>query len=275
MKDRKDPIQDLLNGPVAVVNIGLAQFARTLEGRGGRRGPGRLESARGRQPADDRSSGQARCVMAGDVAAAVEAANTRAVERMLAADPVLVDVAAAGDAIEGLEDRTILHAGPPIGWPDMCGPAEGRRRWRHRAGGLGGGSGRRGRTRRCIGGVGFHPNHHFDTVGPMTGIVTRSMPVMIVENRAFGNRAFCTLNEGLGKVMRFGGNDAEVLARLRWLAGHVRSRFRRGLAGGRGNTPQGDDRARALDGRRDAPAQCRLHQPSSAHDRARARARRR
>ena len=34
MDDRKDPIQELLDGPVAVVNIGLAQFARTLEGEG-------------------------------------------------------------------------------------------------------------------------------------------------------------------------------------------------------------------------------------------------
>jgi len=51
----------------------------------------------------------------------------------------------------------------------------------------------------------------------MTGITTRSMPLLVVENRASGNRAYCTLNEGLGKVMRFGGNDADVLARLAWL----------------------------------------------------------
>ena len=153
----------------------------------------------------------------GDVAAAVEAANARAVERMLAADPVLVDVAAAGDAIEGLGDRTVLHAGPPIDWPEMCGPLKGAvagaivlEGW---AGDLDAAAGLA-----AAGGVAFHPNHHFDAVGPMTGIVTRSMPVMIVENRAFGNRAYCTLNEGLGKVMRFGGNDAEVLDRLRWLA---------------------------------------------------------
>ena len=153
----------------------------------------------------------------GDVAAAVEAANARAVERMLAADPVLVDVAPAGDAIEGLEDRTVLHAGPPIDWPEMCGPLKGAvagaivlEGW---AGDLDAAA-----ELAAAGGVAFHPNHHFDAVGPMTGIVTRSMPVMIVENRAFGNRAYCTLNEGLGKVMRFGGNDAEVLDRLRWLA---------------------------------------------------------
>ena len=153
----------------------------------------------------------------GDVAAAVEAANARAVERMLTADPVLVDVAVAGDAIEGLGDRTILHAGPPIEWPDMCGPLKGAvagaivlEGW---AADLD-----EAAELAAAGGVAFHPNHHFDAVGPMTGIVTRSMPVMVVENRAFGNRAHCTLNEGLGKVMRFGGNDAEVLARLRWLA---------------------------------------------------------
>ena len=51
----------------------------------------------------------------------------------------------------------------------------------------------------------------------MTGITTRSMPLMVVENRTFGNRAYCAINEGLGKVMRFGGNDAEVLSRLAWL----------------------------------------------------------
>jgi hypothetical protein len=68
------------------------------------------------------------------------------------------------------------------------------------------------------GAIAFHPNHHFSAVGPMTGLTTRSMPVMVVENRAYGNLAYCTLNEGLGKVMRFGGNDASVLERLRWLA---------------------------------------------------------
>ena len=67
------------------------------------------------------------------------------------------------------------------------------------------------------GGIAFHPNPHFGAVGPMTGIASPSQPVMIVENKAFGNRAYCTLNEGLGKVMRFGGNDAGVIGRLRWL----------------------------------------------------------
>jgi hypothetical protein len=64
----------------------------------------------------------------------------------------------------------------------------------------------------------FEPNHHYDAVGPMTGMTTRNMAVLVVENRAFGNRAFCTVNEGIGNVMRFGGNDREVIDRLKWMA---------------------------------------------------------
>src|SRR5262249_41710395 len=50
-----------------------------------------------------------------------------------------------------------------------------------------------------------------------TGIITASMPVFVVENRAGGNRAHATINEGLGKVLRFGANDGSVIARLGWL----------------------------------------------------------
>jgi hypothetical protein len=69
----------------------------------------------------------------------------------------------------------------------------------------------------AAGSFAFHPNHHFGAVGPMTGLTTRSQPLMVVENRTFGNRAYCAINEGLGKVMRFGGNDAEVRGRLAWI----------------------------------------------------------
>ena len=147
---------------------------------------------------------------------AIEEANNEALARMLAAEPVLVDVVPAGEAIAGLRERMILHAGPPIGWERMCGPMRGAiagaivfEGW---AGDLEAAFGLA-----ASGAIAFHPNHHFDAVGPMTGLTTVSQPVMVVENRAFGNRSYCTINEGLGKVMRFGGNDAEVLARLAWL----------------------------------------------------------
>lgn len=146
----------------------------------------------------------------------IESANQAALARIVGSDPVLVDVQPAGQVIAGLERHVILHAGPPLGWETMCGPMRGAvcgvavfEGW---AGDL-----EAAEAMAAAGEFTFHPNHHFATVGPMTGLTTSSQPVLIVENRAFGNRAFCTLNEGLGKVMRFGGNDAEVLERLRWI----------------------------------------------------------
>ena len=148
---------------------------------------------------------------------AIEQANRDAVRRMVEAEPVLVDVLPAGEAISDLEDGMILHAGPPLDWGRMCGPMRGAIAG---AAVLEGWAGTLAEATKLAesGGIAFHPNHHFDAVGPMTGMITRTMPVLVVENRKFGNRAFCTLNEGLGKVMRFGGNDDEVLDRLRWLA---------------------------------------------------------
>jgi hypothetical protein len=43
------------------------------------------------------------------------------------------------------------------------------------------------------------------------------MPVFVVEDEIHGNRTFSTLNEGLGKVLRYGAFAPEVLQRLHWL----------------------------------------------------------
>jgi hypothetical protein len=201
----------LLTAPLGVVNIGLAQFATDLSGCG--------------VPVthvDWLPPGGAVAELADLVArlegeARIEAANQEALGRLFAAEPVLIGVMPAGEAIAALGDgKTILHAGPPIGWGRMCGPLKGAvcgaivfEGW---AADLAAAE-----QLAASGAVTFHPNHHFDAVGPMTGITTRSMPLLVVENRTFGNRAYATINEGLGKVMRFGGNDAEVLGRLAWL----------------------------------------------------------
>ncbi len=146
----------------------------------------------------------------------IERANQQALQRMLGGDPVLVDVVPAFQAIPSLAGRMILHAGPPIGWDRMCGPMHGA------AAGIAVFEGwardlAEAESMARAGEFQFHPNHDFDAVGPMTGMTTASQPLLVVENRAFGNKAFCTINEGLGKVMRFGGNDGDVLARLAWL----------------------------------------------------------
>ena len=146
----------------------------------------------------------------------IDQANQEALRRIIAGEPILVDVIAASQAIAELADHVILHSGPPIGWDRMCGPMRGAvmgiavfEGWARDLGDAA--------TKAAAGSFSFHPNHHYGAVGPMTGMTTRSQPLLVVENKAFGNRAYCTINEGLGKVMRFGGNDAEVLNRLRWL----------------------------------------------------------
>jgi hypothetical protein len=68
------------------------------------------------------------------------------------------------------------------------------------------------------GDIRFDSCHHHNAVGPMAGIVSPSMPVWIVDNTEHGNQAFTTLNEGLGKVLRFGANSPDVIERLKWMA---------------------------------------------------------
>jgi hypothetical protein len=146
----------------------------------------------------------------------IERANAEALRHLVHGEPVLVDCRPAWEAL-GLPQRTVLHAGPPIEWTRMCEPM--------RAAILGairyeGWAANDDAAAALIerGEVTLAPCHHWQAVGPMTGVVTSSMPVFVVENRAHGNRAHATINEGLGKVLRFGANDESVLARLRWLA---------------------------------------------------------
>ena len=209
----------LLGGTPRIVNIGLRAFASDLAARGVAVAHVDWRPPRGGDPSG-------RHLVAGLLEwlarheARIARANAEGMRRMLGADPVLVDVMAAGKAMPKLAKpcgkRIVLHAGPPIGWERMCGPMQGAV-----AGALvfeGWAPDLASAAKLAAGGgVQFHPNHHYGAVGPMTGITTRSMPVMVVENRSFHNRSYCMINEGLGKVMRFGANDAGVLARLAWL----------------------------------------------------------
>lgn len=197
-----------------IINIGLRSFAEELTAAGAA-----VTHVQWTPPAngDPALARLATHLRAPGISGEIDAVNGVAIERILAAEPVLVDVIPAEQAIPALrEGQTLLHAGPPIEWERMCGPMQGAicgalvfEGWAVDLAAAG--------KLAASGAVTFAPNHHYDAVGPMTGIITRSMPVLVVENRKFGNRAYCTINEGLGKVMRFGGNDAEVLGRLAWL----------------------------------------------------------
>lgn len=146
----------------------------------------------------------------------IDAANEEAFRRILTGAPVLVDVRPAGEILQ-LGPRTVLHAGPPITWARMCEPMKGAVlaaiRFEGWAKTLD-----EAATLAASGTLEFRPNHEFNGVGPMTGITTRSMQVFVVDNAPYDQRTFCTINEGMGNVMRFGGNDDEVVQRLRWIA---------------------------------------------------------
>jgi hypothetical protein len=140
----------------------------------------------------------------------VNAANEEALRRIIAADPVLVDVAPASEVVPGMRDRLILHSGPPVTWERMCGAQRGAaigmclfEGWASDA----------AQAERMLasGEVALEPNHHHRSVGPMAGTITSNMWVWVVENKAFGNRAHCRQVESL---QQFGDYSKNALSQL-------------------------------------------------------------
>lgn len=146
----------------------------------------------------------------------IDEANKAVAAKVVASAPFLLDVVPAKQVIPVLEGKVLLHAGPPIKWENMTEPMQGS----------------------CIGAVLFEewaadeasakallesgaiefiPCHHVDAVGPMGGITSGNMPVFVVENKTDENVAYCTMNEGIGAVLRFGAYSEEVVNRLRWM----------------------------------------------------------
>jgi hypothetical protein len=146
----------------------------------------------------------------------IDEANRTAVERMTSARPVLTGLAKAGEAVPGMRENLLLHAGPPITWERASGPLrgaligallfEGLARDEDQAAGM-----------LASGEIEFEPCHHHGAVGPMAGVISPSMLVYEIENVTHGNRAFSNLNEGYGVVLRYGAYSPEVLEKLRWM----------------------------------------------------------
>jgi hypothetical protein len=206
------PVLDLFRSELKAVNLGLESFADTL-----RDLDVPVVQVDWRPPA----GGDTRMIEVLDklersVRVDVEAANAKAVERILKGKPVLVGVGIARDVVPGMRPNLVLHAGPPVTWDRMCGPMrgaviggliyEGLARDRAEAEKLA-----------ASGKIDFEPCHHHAAVGPMAGIMTSRMPVWIIKNETYGNNAYATFNEGLGKVLRYGAFSDEVLDRLRWM----------------------------------------------------------
>jgi len=201
-------INELFKGDLKVVNLGLTSFKETLDSIG-------VPAVQvDWKPPVDVDPALLRIVRSHRVQ--IEEANRKAMAKILAAQPALVGLENALDVIPGMKTDLILHSGPPITWDRMCGPMrggimaaliyEGRAKTPAEAEKLA-----------ASGAIKYAPCHEHSAVGPMAGIVSASMPVFLVKNEEHGNTAYCTMNEGLGKVLRYGAYGEDVIKRLKWM----------------------------------------------------------
>jgi hypothetical protein len=204
----------LLTASVHVVNVGLPSFADSV-----RQAGGDVIHLDWRPPAQgDAAIGRALARLVGDPA--VDAANDVAFSRYVSARPVLKGIGIARETVPGFDDRMLLHSGPPIEWERMSGPMQGAltgavllERWTSDEASA--------RDLLASGDIALQPCHHHGAVGPMAGVIAPSMPVWIVEDAEHGGRAYSNMNEGLGKVLRFGAFSDDVIDRLRWMAAEL------------------------------------------------------
>ncbi len=147
-------------------------------------------------------------------------ANDEVLSRIAEAEPFLVDLVPAGEVVE-LGPRELLHAGPPLtGWDEAktVGALRGsilgtlvHLGWAadlEEAEGVA-----------ASGEISLTPANDLGGGGTYAGVIARTTPVLVVENRAAGIRAFAAINEGRGKALRYGANDPETLSRLIWIEG--------------------------------------------------------
>ncbi|MFQ5674512.1 MAG: DUF1116 domain-containing protein [bacterium] len=146
----------------------------------------------------------------------IEKANSEATQKLIEARAVLTGLGKASDVIPGMRDNLLLHAGPPVTWERASGPMRGAL-----TGALifEGKAKNEDEAQKLVesGEIELEPCHHHQAVGPMAGVTSPSMSVYIIENETHGNKAFSNLNEGYGKVLRYGAYDDEVQTRLRWM----------------------------------------------------------
>ena len=204
MAERK--IQDLFGKTIEVVNVGLASMVDPMKAQ-----EVPVVDVDWRPPKDGIK--HLRFLKNGK---SIDEANEEAVSRIKKARPVLIGMGLAKDVIPGYKPNLFLHAGPPVTWERMCGPVKGAVMGALIYEGMAKDEAEAEKIA-ASGKIEFAPCHHYHTVGPMAGVVSPHMPVFIIENKTFRNKAYCTINEGLGKVLRFGGMGPDVYAKLKWL----------------------------------------------------------
>ena len=144
-------------------------------------------------------------------------ANVEAVDRICAAQPVLVDVQPAIEVVPGMTEETILTSGAALAWEEYRG---GQRT------GIVGGALYEGLATSADevdvlireGKIHVRPCQEHGCVGSLAGIYTASMPVLVVEDAATGYRGFCNLFEGLSPSrLNYGVYNEEVRRNLHFL----------------------------------------------------------
>ncbi|MDQ6679497.1 MAG: DUF1116 domain-containing protein [Pseudomonadota bacterium] len=203
---------------LAVINIGVDDFARSVIDAGGK-----AVALQWQPPGDGEPLlAWALACITGDAqnepcaGSRIDRANALAVERIMGAQPMLVDVALHARDVWPDIGRTLLHAGAPVQWKNMCGPMQGAmvgavlyEGWAETP--------KAARAMLERGEIPLAQCHDSGAVGPMAGVISSSMPVLVVRNEAQGNMAYSNLSEGIGKVLRFGANGPDVIERLRWI----------------------------------------------------------
>lgn len=201
------PLHGLLSADVSVATAGVSLFADAL------RAQAVPVTETAWQPPLDGTAADLSVVLADPRR---EAANAEALRRMTAAGADLVDVRPASEAL-GLEKGTFLHAGPPITWERASGPLRGALIGAMLFEGLADNAEEAEAKLAKGDGITLEPCHHRDAVGPMAGVISRSMWLYELRDEVHDGTSWCSLNEGLGKVLRYGAYGTEVVDRLHWM----------------------------------------------------------
>ena len=202
---------NLLTQIPAVLNIGIDGFNQSVVAHGGT-----LKNLQWQPP------GNADPLLAWQLAQLmheprIESANAEATKRIINARPMWEDIPLRADGVwpELKNTRLLLHAGPPVAWQDMCGPMHGAmigavlyEGWAETV--------EKAQKMLSQGEIEFGQCHDFDAVGPMTGIISASMPLIKVREASHGNIAYTNINEGIGRCLRFGANGPDVIQKLKW-----------------------------------------------------------
>lgn len=202
---------NLLQTPPAVITAGIDLMAQALVDQAVEVVPVDFKPA----AYDDPAVAEALAAVLADPRLAE--ANAQAVEKMIGVRAMIVDVVPAGEELD-MKPGDFFHAGPPITWERASGPMRGGLIAAMIFEGLAADAEEAERKLAAGEGINLSPCHDHDTVGPMAGIVSPRMYMFKLRDESTGNTAYCSLNEGLGKVLRYGAYNDEVITRLNWMA---------------------------------------------------------